>query len=106
MKIVNKLIRDKIPEMNDKNWVEYEIEIESWEDLENRFFDKMLEEIAEIKESKNINEIADFLEVLHWYTKFKWYSFEEVENIRKKKFDERWWFEKWVILLKVWNYKE
>lgn len=103
MKEIDKLIRDKIPEINEKNWVEQKIIIESWGDLERRFFDKMFEEVEEIKQSKSISEIADLFEVLFSYVKFKWFSLDEVEKIRQKKKEERGSFEKGIVLLRLWK---
>lgn len=101
MKKINKLIRDKIPEINDKNWTSYKVKYENWDKLEKRFFDKMQEELEEIKIWKNIEEIADLQEVLIWYSNFKWFSFADIEKYRKEKYKKLWWFENWTILLET-----
>lgn len=94
----DKLVRDKIPEYLENIWVESEYTIESGEKLEKRLLEKLSEESSDLIEDKNMEEIADVLEVLISYARFKWFDWQEIEEIRKNKLDERGWFYKWIVL--------
>jgi predicted house-cleaning noncanonical NTP pyrophosphatase (MazG superfamily) len=101
MKEYHKLVRDKIPEYiaskGDASVTHIADDTEYWEKLK----EKNLEEANECNDSDgSLEEIADQLEVLRAMTVFKGSSFEEVEKIRQKKFDERGGFEKRIILEK------
>lgn len=100
-KIYNKLVRDKIPEIIEKNNKEYEIEIVSKEDLQELLDKKLTEEVDEYLESKDIEELADILEVIHGILESKNISFDELEKIRLNKKEERGGFSKAIKLIKV-----
>ena len=50
---------------------------------------KLNEEVAEYQEDKNLEEMADVLEVLQAICVARGYSLEELERLRAKKADER-----------------
>ncbi|MBD5514258.1 MAG: nucleoside triphosphate pyrophosphohydrolase [Lachnospiraceae bacterium] len=96
----NKLVRDSIPEiiaaqgekpiirvMDDK---EYIISLEK----------KLDEEVAEYHESKEIEELADVLEVIYALCEAKGHSVDELMMVYEKKHIERGGFSKRIFLLR------
>lgn len=96
----NKLVRDKIPEiivaqgekpitrvMNDK---EYIISLEK----------KLDEEVAEYHESKEIEELADVLEVIYALCEAQGHSVDELMTFYEEKHIERGGFSKRIFLLR------
>ena len=98
MKIYNKLVRDKIPDiikdegrtvktriLNDK---EYRVELNK----------KLQEEVKEYLEDNNVEELADIVEVIYGILNSMDVSVEEFECIRKSKADKRGAFQDRVFL--------
>ena len=96
----NKLVRDSIPEiiaaqgekpiirvMDDK---EYIISLEK----------KLDEEVAEYHESKEIEELADVLEVIYALCEAKGHSVDELIKVYEKKHIERGGFSKRIFLVR------
>ncbi len=96
----NKLVRDSIPEiiaaqgekpiirvMDDK---EYIISLEK----------KLDEEVAEYHESKEIEELADVLEVIYALCEAKGHSVDELMMVYEKKHIERGGFSKRILLVR------
>lgn len=95
-KVYNKLVRDNIPEIIEKDGKESVIEIMDEDEFLEELNKKLVEETNEY-----IEEIADILEVIHGILKAKGVSFEEVERIRMQKKQKRGGFEKKIKLVKV-----
>ncbi len=103
--IYNKLVRDKIPEVLNKKWIDFEIRILSEKEKIKFLKEKLKEEVqelldTEIREDK-IWEFADIFEVLYSLAEENNISLEEIEKIRVNKKIERGGFEKWVFLISV-----
>lgn len=102
MKIYNKLVRDKIPEIiagdNGKTCVTRIMEDEEYSESLNR---KMQEELNEYLESGEIEELADLEEVLRAILDVKGVSYEEFEKIRNRKAEKRGAFQKKIFLESV-----
>lgn len=98
MKEYNKLVRDKIPEIIRADGKECEIRVaegkEKYELLEN----KLMEEVNEFLEDKNLEELADVMEVLFGLAREIGYSEEELISKREEKRAERGGFKDGVIL--------
>ena len=62
---------------------------------------KLNEECAEYQADKNIEELADMLEVIIAITKARGYSLNELERIRAEKADKRGGFEQKIFLKEV-----
>lgn len=62
---------------------------------------KLDEEVAEYHQDKNLEEMADVLEVLQAICKARGYTLEELEEKRKEKFDERGGFQDRIFLVHV-----
>lgn len=96
MESYNKLVRDKIPEMLDKKEIPYEKRIANQEEFRFELIEKLKEEVKEFLEDESPEELADVLEVIEAIKSLP--EYKEVEDIRKKKKDERGGFEKKIIL--------
>ncbi len=64
MEKYTKLVRDKIPEILDEKGIPYEKTIASGKELRDWLMLKLEEECGEFKEAKNVEELADILEVI------------------------------------------
>ena len=101
MKIYNKLVRDKIPEIiNSDNRVAITRTLDNEEYL-NELNKKLQEEVKEYLEDNNVEELADIVEVIYGILDSKNVSIEEFEAIRKNKIDKRGAFNKKIFLEKV-----
>ena len=101
MKIYNKLVRDKIPEIINANNEICEVEILSDADYVCQLEKKLLEEVNEfISASADTEkeELADVFEVVLAIIKAKGFNFEEIESIRSHKAQVRGGFDKKVYL--------
>lgn len=102
MKIYNKLVRDKIPEIiagdNGKTCVIRIMEDDAYLKALNA---KMQEELKEYLESGEVEELADLEEVLRAILDVKKVSYEEFEKIRKTKVNKRGAFKKKIFLESV-----
>ncbi|UMZ74367.1 nucleoside triphosphate pyrophosphohydrolase [Natranaerofaba carboxydovora] len=101
----NKLIRDKIPEIIEKQGKIAETTvIESEKEYRTRLMAKLKEEVMEYYNSGDPDEIADILEVLYTLIdKVHNMSVLEIEKTRLKKQKERGGFEKRLVLKRVWE---
>ena len=101
VKIYNKLVRDKIPEIIGKSGKTCTVETLTDEKYIAMLDAKLTEELAEYQESKSLEELADLLEVMGAVVKARGYSWDELTKERKKKHEERGGFEKKILLKKV-----
>lgn len=101
MKIYNKLVRDKIPEIiNSEGRIAITKELDDEKYL-NELNKKLQEEVKEYLEDNNVEELADIVEVIYGILNSKDVSIEEFEKIRKSKIDKRGAFNKKIFLEKV-----
>ena len=102
MKIYNKLVRDKIPEIiagdNGKTCI---ARIMNDDEYLGSLNAKMQEELKEYLESGEIEELADLEEVLRAILDVKGVTYEEFEKIRNKKVQKRGAFKKKIFLESV-----
>lgn len=101
-KIYNKLVRDKIPEIIKSSGKQFKIRISLKEEHAELLEKKLEEEVNEYIEDKNLEELADIMEVLFGLANNLGYSEEELLNKRAKKREERGGFDKGIVLEKVW----
>ena len=99
--IYDKLVRDKVPEIIEKSGKQCEIEVLSDEKYLKMIDKKLDEELAEYHKDKNIEELADLLEVIYAATKARGYSIKDLEKIRAEKTEKRGGFDKKILLKKV-----
>ena len=101
MKIYNKLVRDKIPEIINADDRKAVTRILNDEEYLNELNKKLKEEVSEYFEDNNVEELADIVEVIYGILNAKNVKLEEFENIRKAKVDKRGAFQEKIFLEKV-----
>ena len=101
MKVYNKLVRDRIPEVIEKSGSTCEIEIVNGKEKEELLEKKLLEEVNEYLEDKNLEELADVMEVLFGLANELGYSEEDLLNKRKEKLQERGGFKEGILLKNI-----
>lgn len=82
---MGKLVRDKIPQIISEAGKTPIIEILSDEDYLVELDRKLIEEVTEYQKDKNIEEMADVLEVLFTICEARGYSIEELMQVRLEK---------------------
>ena len=97
----HKLVRDRIPEIIEKDGKRCVYSVLSREDYLSLLDLKLNEELAEYQESKSMEELADLLEVIRAVAAARGSSIEEVEQIRIQKAEKRGGFEKRLLLEEV-----
>ncbi len=100
-KIFNKLVRDRIPEIIASTGDKYKIRTLSDAEYIEMLDEKLDEELKEYHEDKNIEELADILEVLYAVVKARGYTIDELEETRLKKREERGGFDEKVFLIET-----
>jgi len=95
----NKVIRDKIPEIIQKDGYTCNIQTLSDEKFLVEIEKKLSEEVTEYQNDKNLEELADILEVIYRIAQLKGISKEELEKIRVKKLQDKGGFEKNLFLI-------
>lgn len=98
MKVHNKLVRDKIPEIIEASGKSCVMHILSDEEYIEALETKLNEEVEEYLVDKNLEEMADVLEVLQAICVARGYTLEELEAMRAKKADERGGFSEKIFL--------
>ena len=101
VKVYNKLVRDRIPEIIEASGAECKTEIFSDEKYLEMIDAKLDEELAEYHKDQNIEELADLLEVIRAATIARGYTLEELETVRAKKAEKRGGFEKKILLIET-----
>ncbi|MDV8110624.1 nucleoside triphosphate pyrophosphohydrolase [Bacillus sp. BAU-SS-2023] len=102
MKVYDKLVRDRIPEIIESSGNKCEIEVVNDEIALEYLYKKLSEEVSELLEDKNLDEIADVMEVLFAIGAKYGYSEEDILDRRNDKKDARGGFENNLILKKAW----
>ena len=100
-KSYNKLVRDKIPEIIEKNGSKCTCRIMSEETYLDCLDTKLFEEVTEYDMDKSKEEIADILEVLMAIAKARGYEWSDIIAIQEKKREERGGFEQRILLIET-----
>ncbi len=101
MKIYNKLVRDRIPEIILKDNELPSTRILNDEEYIQELNKKLQEEVNEYLEAENIEEMVDILEVIRAILDYKGVTYEEIEEKRIKKATKRGAFKEKIYLEKV-----
>lgn len=101
MPIYNKLVRDKIPEIIEASGKNPVTAVLNEEEYLTELDRKLNEECAEYHQDKNIEELADMLEVIYAITVARGYSVEELEQVRREKAEKRGGFNDRIFLKEV-----
>jgi len=99
--VYNKLVRDKIPELITAQGDTPVTRILDDAEYARALNLKLQEEVAEYLDGFCAEELADVLEVVHAIIESKGMSYDEVEQIRKSKNDERGGFREKISLIEV-----
>ena len=98
MKVYNKLVRDKIPEIIKKRGAKFSVHIAGSEEYLQKLKEKLQEEAQEFLESEETEGLADILEVIYALAKTKGVDKNELEKIRIQKQKERGGFDEKIVL--------
>ena len=101
MKIFNKLVRDKIPDIILKDHCLPSTRILNDDEYIKELNKKLMEEVNEYLEAENIEEMVDILEVIRAILDAKNVTYEDIEEKRIKKAKKRGAFKEKVFLEKV-----
>lgn len=102
MKIFDKLVRDRIPEIIENSGNHCDVEVVSDEVALEYLYKKLQEEVDELIEDKNLEEIVDVVEVLFAIGGKYGYSEDDILNRRYEKKTKSGGFEKNIIMKNTW----
>ena len=85
----NKVVRDKIPEIIAKSGKKYNLKQIDDASFLVEIEKKLIEEVNEYSESKDIEELADLLEVIYRISELRGVNSDELDEIRKDKAKKR-----------------
>lgn len=95
----NKLVRDYIPEIIEKNGQTAHVAVLEDEEYEKALEEKLKEEVNEYISDNSVEELADILEVLDAILQFRNITWEDVMDAKKKKKEQRGGFDKRLFLI-------
>ena len=98
---MNKLVRDKIPEIIEASGKTCKTRILSQNEYLEALDQKLIEELAEYQESKALEELADLWEVMEATVKARGYTWQQLLELKKAKKATRGGFEEKILLLEV-----
>ena len=102
-KPINKLVRDNIPYICEKNGQIPKTKILNDKKYTSALNKKLKEEVREYLVSNNIEELADILEVVEAIAENNGYSFKDVMEIKQNKQNKNGGFKNKVFLISVDN---
>ena len=85
----NKVVRDKIPEIIEESGKKYTLKQLDDASFLAEIEKKLIEEVNEYSESKDIEELADLLEVIYRISELRGVNSDELDEIRKDKAKKR-----------------
>ena len=85
----NKVIRDKIPEIIADSGKKYDLKQLDDASFLAEIEKKLIEEVNEYAESKDVEELADLLEVIYRISELRGVNSDELDEIRKDKAEKR-----------------
>ena len=100
-KVYNKLVRDRIPEIIERDGKRCITETLPEEDYIAALDKKIGEELAEYLREPCLEEIADLTEVIYAVELARGFTLEELEKVRQSKAEKRGGFEKRIFLKSV-----
>lgn len=103
MPTYNKLVRDKIPKIISDSGKQFNMHIADKSEAIKLLEAKLDEEVLEFHQDKNLEELADIMEVIFSLAKNLGFSEDELLNKRLSKKEERGGFDKNIVLEKVYE---
>ena len=97
----DKLVRDKIPQIIEASGKSCDIEIVNNDVALEYLYKKLNEEVNELLTDKNLDEVADVMEVLFAIASKYGYSEQDLLDKRNEKKNSRGGFEKNIVLKKT-----
>ena len=101
IKVYNKLVRDKIPQIIEQSGKQAIIEKVPGKEYQDLLNAKLGEELQEYLDSQSIEELADLVEVVYAILDDKNISIQEFELIRQQKVTEKGAFQDKLMLKEV-----
>ncbi len=98
MKVYNKLVRDRIPEIIKSEGRNVKVKILNDEEYRSELNKKLQEEVKEYIEDNNVEELTDIVEVIYGILGSMGVSIEEFEKVRKDKAEKRGAFKEKIFL--------
>ena len=95
----NKVVRDKIPEIIAESGKKCNIKHLDDESFLAELEKKLIEEVNEYAESKDVEELADLLEVIYRISELRGVNSDELDKIRKDKAEKRGKFDSNLFLI-------
>ena len=95
----NKAIRDKISEIIADSGKKYNLKQLDDTSFLAELEKKLIEEVNEYSESKDVEELADLLEVIYRISELRGVNSDELDKIRKDKAEKRGKFESNLFLI-------
>ena len=95
----NKVIRDKIPEIIADSGKKYNLKHLDDTSFLTELEKKLIEEVNEYAESKDVEELADLLEVIYRISELRGVNSDELDKIRKDKAEKRGKFDSNLFLI-------
>ena len=99
MTVYNKAIRDKIPEIIKESGKNCNVKKLKDSEFLVQLEKKLVEELAEYQESKNVEESADMLEVIYRISELKGITSDELEGVKNEKTKKRGKFDDNLFLV-------
>ena len=85
----NKVVRDKIPEIIEESGKKFNLKQLDDESFLAEIEKKLIEEVNEYTESKDVEELADLLEVIYRISELRGVNSDELDKIRRDKVEKR-----------------
>ncbi|WP_284035609.1 nucleoside triphosphate pyrophosphohydrolase [Neobacillus sp. 114] len=105
MPIYNKLVRDKIPEIIESTGKKCSCKVlnddEYIKALQEKCYEELDEYVSSTTNTETLEELADLLEIFHSLADYYGFSIEQVEEIRKRKLEQRGGFKDRIYLINV-----
>ena len=101
VKVYNKLVRDKIPEIIEQDGTKCSVRVMDDEEYLKALDAKLDEELAEYHKDQNVEELADLLEVLYAAAEARGFTRDELETVRERKAEKRGRFKEKLFLESV-----
>ena len=97
----DKLVRDRIPGIIEGNGNTPIVHRATDDEFGQRLIEKLHEEVKEFCENREIEELADILEIVHAIRESRGVTVEQLQEIRAQKADRRGRFEERIVLERV-----
>ena len=95
----DKLVRDRIPEIIESTGRSCDTRIVFGDEFYSYLDKKLDEEVSEFRQDRNLEELADMMEVIYGLAECLGHTEQELNILRSKKRDERGGFSRGIVLM-------